>query len=360
MIDSQMLQRLQAIGLTPQIQSRLHTLPDDNDAPFLLRVSEVHRDALALHDGDHEHSARARPALLQALADAGDALAAGDWVLCSRNSWREWWVHSRVPPLNQLARRLHDGRDKVTRAVIVANVDTALLVMGLDHDFNLRRLERYLALVRAAGIGALVVLNKADLCAQAVTRLAEVRALLPPDIAAVAVNALGGEVAGRLAPWLGVGQTLVLLGSSGAGKSTLTNALLGAAMQNTGGTRAGDQRGRHTTTSRSLHRLDCGACIVDTPGLRTLRLDGDEGALDAVFGDIATLALRCRFRDCRHQGEPGCAVLPAAAPERLRNYRKLQREAERDRMSALDRQRQVAQWKARGRAARARIESKRG
>ena len=155
-------------------------------------------------------------------------------MLAARNAFGEWWVHERVPPLNQLARRLHDGRDKVTRVVIVSNVDTALLVMGLDHDFNLRRLERFVALVRLAGVGAVVVLTKKDLAPDAERKLAEVQAMLPADVVAVAVNALGSEPPQALSPWLAQGQTLVLLGSSGTGKSTLTNALTGAAKQLTG------------------------------------------------------------------------------------------------------------------------------
>ncbi len=360
MIDSHTLQRLQAIGLGPLLHGGLLTQPMDDDAPFLLRVSEVQRDALRLHDGEREHAARAHPSLLHALAEAGDALAVGDWVFAGRNAHAQWWVHKRLPPATQLARRLHDGRDKVTRVPIVANVDTALLVMGLDADFNLRRLERYLALVRHAGIGAVVVLTKADLCEDPPVRLRAVQALLPADIAALAVDALHDDLRAPLAAWLRPGQTLVLLGSSGAGKSTLTNALLGRVVQDTGATRHGDGRGRHTTTSRSLHLAEGGACVIDTPGLRTLRLDGDDGALDAVFGDIARLALQCRFRDCRHVHEPGCAVRDAAPPERLRSYHKLQREAARDTQSALERRREVGVQKVRARLARGRIAAKRG
>lgn len=352
MIDDQTFARLQAIGLTAAQRHHIDASGEDPEAPFLLRVTEVQRDALTVHDGVDEHAARAWPALLA----AGDAPAVGDWVFAERNRHREWWVRRRVPPLTQLARRLHDGRDKVVRTVIVSNVDTAVLVMGLDHDFNLRRLERYLALARLSAVGALVVLTKVDLCdpAYAEDRLHEVCALLPPGTDAVALNALGDEPADALAPWLGAGQTLVLLGSSGAGKSTLTNALIGHSVQDTGANRAGDSRGRHTTTSRSLHPLPGGACLIDTPGLRTLRLDGDEAALQGVFDDIAQLALRCRFRDCRHQAEPGCAVRDGAAPERVRNFHKLLREARRDTMSALERRAQLAQWKQRSRAARAR------
>lgn len=376
MFDADSVGRLRAIGLTPVILQRAATLlasagaaaasappaagADAPAASLLARVLEVHREHLLLHDGHDARAARLLPALRQQLADDVDALAVGDWVLARRNRFGEWWVVERLPPVNQLARRLHDGRDKVERVVIVSNVDTALLVMGLDHDFNLRRLERFVALARMAGVTPLVVLTKADLCAEVAPRLAAVRALLPTGVEAVALNALGDEPRARLEPWLGAGQTLVLLGSSGAGKSTLTNALVGAPVQDTGANRADDSRGRHTTTARSLHRIPDGACIIDTPGLRTLRLDGDAEALGAVFDDIGRAALRCRFRDCRHEREPGCAVREAVSGERLRNWHKLQREARRDTLSALERKAQVSEWKARGRAARARLAAKRG
>lgn len=360
MFDSHDFERLRRIGLAPALTPSLLSLAAQaGDAAQPLRVTEVQREGLTLHDGDGEHAARLLPALRNELDAAGDAVAVGDWVLATCNAYREWWVQARVPPLNQLARRLHDGRDKVTRVVIVSNVDTALLVMGLDHDFNLRRLGRYLALVRLAGVGAVVVLTKADLCPDVAARLAEVRPLLPPGADVVAVNALDENCAPALAAWLAPGQTLVLLGSSGAGKSTLTNRLTGAA-QDTGPNRAGDSHGRHTTTARSLHATRQGACIVDTPGLRTLRLDGDAGQLDAVFEDIARLAAHCRFRDCRHDNEPGCAVRDGVSGERLRNYHKLLREARRDTLSALERKAVVSQWKARSRASRVRMSARRG
>ncbi|MBL8342958.1 MAG: ribosome small subunit-dependent GTPase A [Rubrivivax sp.] len=325
-----------------------------------MRVAEVQRETVGLHDGEVEHAARLLPALRADLAAQAEAIAVGDWVLVERNRFGEWWVAERLPPCNQLARRLHDGRDKVERVVIVSNVDTAMLVMGLDHDFNLRRLERYVALVRMAGVLPLVVLTKADLVADAAQRRDAAQALLPAGCLALAVNALGQDTAAQLAPWLGPGQTVVMLGSSGAGKSTLTNALVGVAVQRTQASRAGDNRGRHTTTARVLHRAAPGGCIIDTPGLRTLRLDGDAGQLAQVFEDIAERARSCRFRDCRHEGEPGCAVRGAVSDERLRNWGKLQREARRDTMTALERKAQLAVWKARSRGARARLQAKRG
>jgi ribosome biogenesis GTPase len=318
----------------------------------LLRVTEVQRDRVTLHDGEHDHHARVLQALVQALQIDGDTLAVGDWVRAERNRFGEWWIGERLSPRNQLARRDTYGQ----RQVLVSNVDTALLVMGLDRDFNLRRLERYLALVRLAGVEGVVVLTKADVGIDIERRIAT----LPAGVDAVAVNGLDLSARDALAPWLVAGNTLVLLGSSGAGKSTLTNTLAGAALQDTGAARADDSRGRHTTTSRSLHRLPGGACIIDTPGLRTLRLDADEDGLAAAFDDIARWATLCRFRDCRHDGEPGCAVQLAVPAERVSHYHKLQREARHDTLSALERQRQLRHWKALDREANVRAKAKRG
>jgi|RhiMetdeSRZDD1v2_1073273.scaffolds.fasta_scaffold115580_2 ribosome biogenesis GTPase len=343
---------LRGIGLTqPLIHQLLQLNPTDGT---LMRVTEMQRDALRLHDGQREHAARALPLLVHALQADGETLAVGDWVLAWRNAQHELWAGMRVPPLTQLSRRNTYGQ----RQVLVSNVDTALLVMGLDQDFNLRRLERYLALARLAGVAALVVLTKADACADVASRLARVRAQLPAGVQALAVNGLEPAARDALAPWLEAGQTLVLLGSSGAGKSTLTNTLTASDAQLTGGVRHGDERGRHTTTARSLHRTSEGACIIDTPGLRTLRLDADEAALVGAFDDIASLAPQCRFRDCRHADEPGCAVRAGVAPERLHNFHKLQREARRDTLNAIERKQQVQQWKARGREARLRMAAK--
>ena len=374
------VEALKSLGLSPLLMNRAAALAAefedpaakadlahvaDTGPPVLLRVAEVQREGLTLHDGHAAHAARLLPALRHHLADSDDAIAVGDWVLARRNRLHEWWVAARVPPATQLARRLHDGRDKVTRTVIASNVDTALLVMGLDQDFNLRRLERYIALVRMAGVTPLVVLSKADTCAMARVHacVAGVQALLPADGAVLALNVLstapGESPRDRLAPWLDAGETLVLLGSSGAGKSTLSNALTGTEAQRTGANRDGDNRGRHTTTARSLHRVPGGACLIDTPGLRTLRLDGDEAALGAVFDDIAQLAPKCRFRDCQHQAEPGCAVRETVPAARLGSWQKLQREARRDAMTALDRKAQQSQWKVRSKASRQRMADKR-
>jgi ribosome biogenesis GTPase len=348
---------LRSVGLTPAQAAALARFCEATPGqPW--RVVEVHRDAIVLHDGLRPAGATLLPRLLRELAEADTPIAVGDWVLAGAEPDGGLRVHARLPPLTHLARRDGDGR----RHALASNVDTALLVMGLDDDFNLRRLERYLSLVLGGGVRPVVVLTKADVAGPAVveSRVQALRARIPAGLDVVAVNGTQPAAAHALAPHLHAGQTLVLLGSSGAGKSTLTNTLLAATVQDTGAVRGHDSRGKHTTTSRSLHQLPGGACVIDTPGLRALRADIDEAAVAATFADIGELAGRCRFRDCQHAAEPGCAVREGVSTDRLRNYEKLLREARRDTMSLLERQQQVAQWKARTRAGRQRSRDKRG
>ena len=341
--------RLRPIGLTPPVLQALAAL-DARGEP--MRVTAVHRDSVIVADGEAEHPARLLPAVRRELPP----LAVGDWVATERDAHGALWVGDRMPPVTQLARRNSEGHAQP----LVSNVDTALLVMGLDGDFNLRRLERYLAMVHPAGLWPVVVLTKADLCSDVEARRNEVTARIGARVDVHAVNGLDRAAAVALAPYLGAGQTLVLLGSSGAGKSTLTNALLGADVQSTGAVRADDSRGRHTTTVRSLHRLPGGACVIDTPGLRGLAPDIDEAALLASFDDILTLSAECRFRDCTHADEPGCAVRAGVAPDRLANFHKMLRDIRRETMTPLQRREVVSMWKARHRSAAARMKLKRG
>lgn len=215
--------------------------------------------------------------------------------------------------------------------MIAANVDCVLVLTALDADFNLRRLERYLSQISACGARAMIVLTKADACLSAVPFTVELSTTLP-DTPYVVVSALTGDGMDALAATLVPGETVALVGSSGAGKSTLTNALLGASVQRVHATRADDAKGRHTTTHRELFTLPGGTMVIDTPGMRELGLwgDDDEG-LDAAFADIEALAERCRFRDCQHGGEPGCAIAAALGDgsleaARLHSYDKLQAE----------------------------------
>jgi ribosome biogenesis GTPase len=361
MLDSISIEALRPLGLNLALLPQLRPL-DWSGGSTLWRITEVQRDRLELlGSAGLACAARARPALLQALHADGQSLAVGDWVLAQHGAPGECWVQQRVPPLNGLSRRDPEGR----RQALVSNVDLALLVMGLDHDFKLARLDRYLVLMRAAGVPALVLLSKADLCPDVAGRVAELRAHLAHSQAAVldvlAVDGTdGARTRAALAPWLGLGQTLVLLGSSGAGKSTLTNALCEAPLQDTGGVRLDDSRGRHTTTARSLHRTRGGACIIDTPGLRGLQLDASVAEVSAAFDDVGALAQACRYRNCRHGDEPGCAVRERLSPARLKSYQKLQREALREQMTHQDRRELLASWKARGRQAAASLKAKRG
>ena len=327
-IDFEALRR---IGLTQTIASQLPAHDTASDSR-LARITAVHRDAATVHDGARLRTVRTLP-----LPALDEALAVGDWVLLDQSER----ITARLDPSTHIARRSSDG----TRQALASNVETALLVMGLDHDFNLRRAERYLALAHGAGVASVLVLTKADIAPGADARHDQARARLPASVPVFALDGQSESARQQLSPWLGCGQTLILLGSSGAGKSTLTNTLTGS-VQATGGVRHGDSRGRHTTTSRSLHLCADGACIIDTPGLRTLSPDLEEVALTASFEDIDALAGQCQFRDCSHDTEPGCAVRAAIDPDRLRNYRKLLREARRSQQTPLDRIAARAKWKA--------------
>jgi len=351
---------LGSLGLTPALASRALAASAADDAPAqLARITEVHRETVVCHDGVAERSARLLPRLARALLDDGTALAAGDWAIVTVDAFGQRWIRDRVAPTSHISRRDADGR----RHPVVSNIDVAVLVMGLDDDFNARRLERFIAMVHGEAIVPIVVLTKADIVATRQLleeRIGSVRVRIPAHVDIVPVDATAPATAVALEPYLAAGTTLVMLGSSGAGKSTLTNTLMGARIQDTGAVRGADGRGKHTTTSRSLHRLPGGACVIDTPGVRTLRPDGDESALAESFSDIEALAATCRFRDCQHGAEPGCAVRAGVDADRLRNYQKLLREMRRDTLTALDRQRQVAQFKVRGRAVKAKMRMKRG
>lgn len=263
--------------------------------------------------------------------EAGDGglPVAGDWVAAAlRPEEGAATIHAVLPRTSAFIRK---AAGKAAHAqVVAANADIALLTASLNADFNLRRLERFLASAWESGATPLIVLTKADLCDTIPAEIAAVQAIAP-GVEVHAVSALSGEGMEALTAAIGTGRTAVLLGSSGAGKSTLLNALAGEALMPTQAIREHDAHGRHTTTHRELVLLKSGALLLDTPGMRELGLWDAEAGVSTTFADIEALAGACRFGDCRHASEPGCAVRAALEDgsldaDRWRSFEKLQRE----------------------------------
>ena len=269
---------------------------------------------------------------LRAAAETGgDWPAVGDWVAAEKLSGGGRPLIQEVLPRRSRFVRKVAGR-RLEEQVIAANVDTAFVVMALDGDFNVRRLERYLAQCFESGAKSIVVLNKADDCGDLAARVAEVESIAA-GVPIFSVSARTGDGVNALDTFLMPGQTIVLLGSSGVGKSTLVNHLLQREAQAVQTVRASDSRGRHTTTSRELFALSGGALLIDTPGLRELQLWGVTEGVEQAFSDIEELAAQCKYGNCGHTTEPGCAVQAAIAEgrldeSRLENQRKLEREQE--------------------------------
>jgi ribosome biogenesis GTPase / thiamine phosphate phosphatase len=314
------LPALNELGWDAGWAATLEQLEHDNLIPA--RVAAEHRGAYVVWTADGELRARAAGRLFYEHEVGAPVPAVGDWV-----GVRETTITTILPRRGAFVRkRAGLGSDE---QVLAANVDTAFLLAGLDDDFSLRRLERYVTTAWESGAEPVIVLTKADLCDDVADALLQVEsvAIGVPVYPISNVTGVGiEELETRLAP----GRTAVLLGSSGVGKSTLLNRLAGTELMRTKEV-AADGTGRHTTTHRELVRLPGGALVIDTPGLRELQFW--EGDLSAAFEDIELLAADCRFRDCAHAREPGCAVLAAVdngtlALDRLRSWRKLQRELE--------------------------------
>ncbi len=305
-----------ALGWSPFYMSQLEI--EELETLTAARISTVHRDRV---------NALSEIGPLELTLDPGITTAAvgvGDWVLCNPFQHRLVRVLDRKTELSR-GTEYHSG----DKQLIAANIDTLFITTSCNNDFNSARLERYLALAHDALITPVILITKADEAEDPDAYIDKARKL-GRALDVLAINAKSDDVAGLLAPWCGKGQTVALTGSSGVGKTTVANALTGgnAATQDI---REDDARGRHTTTGRSLHQIPAGGWLIDTPGMRGLGVAEVAYGIDATFPEISELADQCKFRDCEHETEPGCAVQTAIQsgdidPDRLRRFKKLKRE----------------------------------
>ena len=290
------------------------------------RIALEHTHIYRVLTDSAEWLARVSGRLRHEADDRTDFPAVGDWVAIEPPPQSgEARIRAILPRFSRFSRRA--AGDRTEEQIVAANVNTVFLVGGLDQNFNPRRIERYLLVGWDSGAQPVIVLNKADLVDDAESFVSEVRRL-GPSVPVHAISTRQPETLDALRQYLTPGQTVGLLGSSGVGKSSIVNQLLGHELMATRDVRIADSRGRHTTTSRQLVVLPGGGVLIDTPGMRELQLWETGDALGGAFADIEERAAECRFRDCRHRTEPGCAVRAAAeageiAPERLESYHKL-------------------------------------
>jgi ribosome biogenesis GTPase len=310
---------LARLGWNPERATQFAALARPDLEPA--RVAAVHRAGLDLLADSGPLRGRVPGRLRHTAVDPADLPAVGDWVAVELTTGD---IAAVLPRHGGIARRAADGR--AVAQVLAANVDVALVVSSLNRELSLPRLERHLALAADAGAEAVVVLSKADLASDAASRARDLAVDLGGAVPIVALSVVDGTGLDRLEAWLRPGLTAVLLGSSGVGKTTLRNALADGPGAATAPVRERDDRGRHTTTARELVPLRSGAVLIDTPGLRLPRLWAQAGGLASTYADVEELAQRCRFADCRHAGEPGCAVTAAVAAGRLDPRRLVQRD----------------------------------
>lgn len=304
------------LGWTNFYQSQLDI--DEVTTTTPARVRGVHRTQISVITTEGKTDLTLEPGM------STSEIAIGDWVLCDPKAALMIRRLDRISTLQRGSDYQHGERQ-----LIAANIDTLFITTSCNADFNVARLERYLALAYDADVTPVILLTKSDQTDD-VQRYIDDAQALGPDLAVVALDARDVTETTKLAPWCGKGQTVALAGSSGVGKTTLTNALTGE-QGATQGIREDDARGRHTTTGRSLHKLPSGGWLIDTPGMRGLGVADVVAGINEVFSEISTLEDQCRFRDCKHEGEPGCAVATAieagdVTPERLKRFQKLRRE----------------------------------
>ncbi|MBI5472369.1 MAG: ribosome small subunit-dependent GTPase A [Ignavibacteriae bacterium] len=321
---------MKSIGLTPAIEEHAHTFLDQGFA--LARVTEENRESYLVTNGRVEIPAEISGKLRFTAESRAHLPAVGDWVIVSLlDNDTQAVIHDVLPRKTLLSRKA--AGDKSEQQIIAANVDTIFIVQGLDGNFNLRRLERYLIVAAESGAQPVVLLSKADLLApgELSTLLAEAKPVAQ-NVPLIPYSATTGEGIAELQQFISDGTTICFIGSSGVGKSTLINRLTGSELLPTNEVRTDDSRGRHTTTRRQMIILPTGGILIDTPGMRELGLWHAASSLDATFPEIAGLADECKFTDCTHTHEPDCAVQRAvndgALDEgRYQSYVKLRHEA---------------------------------
>lgn len=327
--------KIESLGWNSEFENQLNSLNNDNYTPG--RVIREHRNIYIVETELGQLQAEVSGRYRHSAKSLSDFPAVGDWVaMAARQGEKRATIHSLLPRKSAFSRKAILSGSKAANGgktdeqVLAANIDTVFLVCGLDGNFNTRRIERYLSIGWDSGANPIIILNKSDVCYDIETCVEEVKSVAI-GVTILTVSAIEGTGLDELRSCISQGKTAVFLGSSGVGKSTLVNCLLGDDRLDTRGVRIADSRGRHTTIHRELIALPSGGIVIDTPGLREIQAFGDEEGISRTFSDVEELVLKCRFNDCQHQNEPGCAIQDAIASgeldeSRYKSYLKLLKE----------------------------------